>query len=389
VRRSPRWFSALRGRVVAGTSRRTYRQSSERSSPERGATAIPAVRLQLALTAILVALLSGCADSTRTAAPAALGASPDFPSGRSAARLPETVATVREPWSFGDAPGELIRTPHYDIRTTITYERLLDRMPLFLERSLANYAMALAELPMPNRPMETYVFRNRHEWWEKTTELLPQQATELRNLGRGGFASRGIAVLYYIDWSGRSQDTFAIAAHEGWHQYTQRMLRHPLPIWLEEGIATYMEGYRTIDDLPVFEPHWNAERRRELAEAIERGRLIPLADLLDNTPQAFLAESKDRLLTYYAQVWALTLFLAEGAEGSYATALSDVLEDAAAGRLITRVTSSPTVVEAGGRMKALTTRTGPWVILTYFSQNIPAFETAYLNYVHELARGQR
>jgi len=65
------------------------------------------------------------------------------------------------------------------------------------------------------------------------------------------------------------------------------------------------------------------------------------------------------------------------------------MEDAAEGRLIARVTSAPAVIEAGGRMDALTTRTGPWVILTYFSQNIPAFEASYTAFAHELVRGQR
>ena len=53
---------------------------------------------------------------------------------------------------------------------------------------------------------------------DKTREILPQQASSFRNLGRGGFTTRGIAVLFYIDyWRSREHhDTLAIAAHEGW-----------------------------------------------------------------------------------------------------------------------------------------------------------------------------
>jgi hypothetical protein len=61
---------------------------------------------------------------------------------------------------------------------------------------------------------------------------------------RGGFAASGRAILYDIG----PRDTFAIAAHEGWHQYTQKSFRAPLTVSFEEGLATYMEGFRWSDD---------------------------------------------------------------------------------------------------------------------------------------------
>src|SRR6185503_10436721 len=100
-----------------------------------------------------------------------------------------------------------------------------------------------------------------------------------------------------IDRWGYSRDTLAIAAHEGWHQYTQETFKHQLPIWLEEGIATYMEGYRSSRDAePEFLPWANFERRDALRDAVRSKKLIGMDELLTRSPQSFLSHSKDSLL---------------------------------------------------------------------------------------------
>jgi hypothetical protein len=191
-------------------------------------------------------------------------------------------------------------------------------------------------------------------------------------------------VLYYIDYRKVPRDTFAIAAHEGWHQYTQSTFAHPLPIWLEEGIATYMEGIRCVNGSFVFEPRKNHERLGALRDAVRYDRLIPLDELLREPPQTFLKENKQRLLIYYAQVWALTQFLAHGEGGRFREPLERVLADAATGRLLSQLVRSPTVLAHGGRAKVLTSRVGAWVILGYFSDDLAAFEQAYHAFINDL-----
>jgi len=300
---------------------------------------------------------------------------------------PHAIVTSR--WDFGPFDGQVIATPNYRIHTTIRDQRLLDRLPVFLEAALARYTGSLARLPAPPGPMESYVFADRRQWEAKTREVIPEQAGSLSGLGRGGFATRGISVLYYIDWGGRDRDTLAIAAHEGWHQYTQNTFRDALPLWLEEGIATWMEGHRFGEALPEFDPARNDERLRALAWRARRGRLIPMEELLSFTPQDFLADSKYSLLAYYGQVWALARFLHEYDDGVYRTALAEVLEDAASGRLSRRLASSPQVIAAGGRGRLLRARTGPWVILEYFNADLQAFETQYESFVQELVESRR
>jgi hypothetical protein len=298
------------------------------------------------------------------------------------------IPVTREQWQFSSYPGYRITSPSYDVHTTIAYERVLDRLPIFLECALDHYRTSLADLPGPRRRLQTYIFRDRRQWSAKTRQLLPSQAGTFENLGRGGYTTRGTSVLYYIDWSGRDRDTFAIAAHEGWHQYTQTCFRNPLPIWLEEGIATYMEGYRFRRTMvvPEFQPWNNWERSRALGDAIRAGNLIPLRELLDESPQKFLGEGKDRLLVYYAQVWALTRFLADGNDGRYRDRLAEALTDAASGRLIPRLARAPAVLAYGGNGQKVTSRTGPWMILGYFTSDLVAFEKEFLAYARSIAR---
>lgn len=292
-----------------------------------------------------------------------------------------------EPWQFGEFPGYIVSTANYRVYTTLTNARMLDLLPDFYERALNHYTTALADLPRPTRPLRTYLFQNRRQWQAKTEELLPDQAEMFANLGRGGFTTRGTSVLYYIDRYSFPYDTLAIAAHEGWHQYTQQTFKHQLPVWLEEGIATYMEGFRRNDDgVLVFMPAANRERQETLRRAVRRGNLIPLNDLLTRTPQSFLGSSKDTLLVYYAQVWALTNFLAEGENGRYRAALAEVLTDAAEGRLVGRLAASTTVVTATGRRRGISvlSTVGPAVAQEYFNHDLRELEQQYLAYVDDL-----
>ncbi len=284
------------------------------------------------------------------------------------------VATREQPWRFGDYPGRLITTPSYRLYTTVSRHAVMDRLPLFLERGLVHYRTALGLLPEPPGRLETFLFETKNQWDAKTRQMLPEQAATFLMLGRGGFTTRGTSVLYYI-----GNDTLAIAAHEGWHQYSQRTFRQQLPLWLEEGVATYMEGYLSHPDgLPKFRPWASLERYHALREAVREERLLPLSEILDRPPQSFLETGKTELLVYYAQVWALTHFLAEGEEGRYRQALEDLIADAAAGRLPGRTSAER---EARG-----SPRLGALLLSQYFETDLAAFEAAYVEFMQAITR---
>ena len=326
----------------------------------------------------VLAELTGCAAGVWSSADRVGGVSAASLSDGPGRLTPDTLTSVpvtKRSWHFGGAAGKVITTPHYRVYTTLTRQSILDRLPLFLERAMAHYTTALAPLPYPRTRLDTYLFESRGQWEAKTRQMLPRQASTFLTLGRGGFTTRGTSVLYYI---GR-KDTLAIAAHEGWHQFSQEIFRSQLPLWMEEGIATYMEGYTSHPDgLPRFRPWMNLERFHTLRDAVRAGRLIPLEDLLSRTPQSFLKDSKNELLIYYAQVWVLTHFLAEGQHGRYRESLREVLIDALRGRLAVR--------SLGRRGGPGSVRLGSAVMTAYFDSDLTQFEQAYLQFVQRVVR---
>lgn len=310
-------------------------------------------------------------------------------------RTIEVVRTTREPWSWLHYEGLIISSPNFRIYTTIDDEQLLKRLPLFYEQALAFYTSTFGDLPLPDKPLTSYVLQDIRQWKAKTQQLLPKQAATYATLGRGGLTTRGVAVLYFIDWKWRDRDTLAIAAHEGWHQYSQTTFRQHLPVWLEEGLATYVEGYRNRHDpnnrrnlLVTFDPVNNSERLDALRRAYRNDDLIPLTELLDATPQSFLETSKTDLLTYYAQVWSLTRFLAEGDNGRYRPALEDVITDAAEGRLTRRLMNSNVVRIDKRRAAVAANRLGTWVAREYFNADLNDLDAGYQAYIRRLVSAQ-
>jgi hypothetical protein len=201
-------------------------------------------------------------------------------------------------------------------------------------------------------------------------------------LGRGGYTIEGDAVLFDIGrW-----DTLAIAAHEGWHQYTQATFKQALPAWLEEGLACYMEGHRWQrgEAKPTFAPWRNFERFGELREAHRDGDLFPLDEILSGVPQGFLKSGRSKLLTYYAQVWAVTQYLAEGEDGRYRKALEELLQDAAAGRISAKVAASPH--RPPGRRRIDSGSLGKTLVMVYFNPDYAEFRAGYEAFIEEITR---
>lgn len=354
----------------------------------RGVTSVSALVAAAVVTAWLAGGGVSCAEKG-VSNPRAAHAEDVTPA--LAAAFEPRVLSVEE-WMYDGAPGRIFRTDSYAIYTTSSNKTIAERMPLFMEHALAHYSTALVDLPRPRDPMKTYLFANRPEWARMTQRVMGNDAGPYLQIQRGGFSSQGTAVLYDIG----IRDTFAIAAHEGWHQYTQSTFRVPLPVWLEEGLATYMEGFRwdalrrrppvpeaSATSLPQFQPWYNWERYVALTRAARANRLMPLERLVETTPQELVDSNGDRALAYYAQVWAMTLYLAEGESGSMRGGLEEMLADASSGRLTARVAEISG--ERGARLQ-LSRRRGDVVLRTYFGKSAAEMEEGYRAFVAEIAK---
>jgi len=274
----------------------------------------PTVRIpQHLIPALLISglLLAGLLGCQQVSHPGAVAESaPALAEVKPANRRTEPVV---EPWTFGKSAGECIDTGTHRIHSTLRDPVIRDRIQIFLPTALDHYRSAIIPLPEPDGPIEVFLFGSRSDWMAYTRERLPQEAAMYEQIGRGGYTIEGDAVLYDIGrW-----DTFTIAAHEGWHAYSQRVFRHSLPVWLEEGIACYMEGVRggVNGGPPTFIPWRNFERYGELRDVVYQNRLVPLDEFVQGTPQDYLKDGRRTLLGYYAQAWALVHFLSEGEGG--------------------------------------------------------------------------
>lgn len=297
--------------------------------------------------------------------------------GASTEVVPDILS--REPWRYATAEGEIVRTTNYRLYTTAKDKVIRERLAAFQEHALGHYRQVLTPLPPPATKLDTYLMDNRPQWERMTKHLMGDRAEALLKIPRGGYASRGIGVFYNIGLF----DTLAIAGHEGWHQFTQKTFAEPLPSWLEEGLATFMEGHRWEQNTPVFRPWANVQRFDQLRKAEGERKLLALEDLLDSRPQDFLDFTDDRVLTFYAQLWALVHFLNEGDGGKHSAGLREVMSDAASGRLASTVRA-----RLGGRAGAtvLTTRTGPTVFMAYFGEDLSPASEAYARFVATLTR---
>jgi hypothetical protein len=290
----------------------------------------------------------------------------------------DSLILSEEQWTFHTRPGRAIETPHFRLYTTLSDSLLLDRFPAFAERALIHYTTYLTDLPEPARRLETFLMATRPQWAEITQRVAGQNAATYLQIQRGGFAYNARAVY----WDIGPHDTLAMAAHEGWHQYTQSTFKVPLPIWLEEGLGTYMEGFRWAEDdrtRPLFLPWSNPERFDTLRNLATRNELIPLQDLLTARPQDLIQTSSANTLGYYAQVWALTHFLAETPH--YRPALQQMLREHASGRALDTYLTRLGPTEA---RRTVTLRIGNGALRTWFTTDLEAAASEYREFVQRI-----
>lgn len=330
-------------------------------------------KLTAMMTAGMLALLAGCSsEPTSKNTLAAPTPTNRVEPGVLNARVPARIISD-EPWTFGREQGRLLRTDSYRLYTTENGSVLIGRLPTFMEQALMTYTTSMGSLPRPPVPLDTYLMANRPQWTRLTQSLMGAQAEMYLKIQRGGFTAQGRAVLYDIG----THDTFSLIAHEGWHQYTQRTFRQPLPTWLEEGIAAFMEGYRwdpASPEFPNFRGWANIERFDQLRKASQSNQLVGLDQLLLQAPQELISQAGDGALTFYAQAWVAVHFLREGEGGKYRASFERLLQDAAAGAIADRLSSE--LGPAAGHTY-LVRRRGPELFQVYFNKDLAAAAKEY------------
>lgn len=261
--------------------------------------------LEALIVASAVALLNGCAPARNEFRPS---------------REPQPYQI--EPWTFGDAVGRRVVSEHYEILSTLSDERLLGTFPELMEGALAHYKHLAPPQHEASGKMRVYLFATRPQWEHFTREFTGPRASSFLRIRNGGYSERGVTVIKFVS----HQTTFPIMAHEGFHQYLYHHVGRWAPAWLNEGLAVACEGQRWDGmRLKSFDVWHNPVRRNRLADAFLRDELFPLSELLATHAGRVIRRSTRAVGTYYAQLWALSLFLREGDQGRYADGFARML----------------------------------------------------------------
>jgi hypothetical protein len=281
-----------------------------------------------------------------------------------------------EPWTYRNQPAQTVRSQHYLIHTTVQDTEFLESLAALMEAALAQYQKLTPGVKLSDDPMECYVFSRRNEWAEFTAAKTGADAALYLQINRGGYTVRDWFVAYYIGEVG----TYAVAAHEGWHQYVARHFRSRLPPFLEEGLATMFENVRFHAYPPTWDLSPNSHRATKLRVAIESNNLWPLEKLITMHAGEVVSLPGGRIEAFYAQNWAFAQFLWDAESGKYRPALQRLLSDCANGTVHDPTGSARRSVLDGWDPDSVKP-----MLEHYLCMDLRAIERAYQAYMRQIA----
>jgi len=316
-----------------------------------------------------IALLGGCYDQ---------GLGPKPPSYAAISYLAQQpLDTV--PWEYAGTPGVRITTNHYHVYTTVSdpiYQRL---MALTLE---AAYDQAKKWVPgaVVAQRMECYVFAQRGTWETYTKQYTGEYAATYLRITAGGYSHRGVFAGFDI---GREL-TLGMMAHEAWHQFSWLALKDRLPSAYEEALATQFEAITWTGTNPRFESLQNYRRWQQLQKAARANKLWELSRILPTHPGQVITNEAKSVDGYYAQIWALGLWLQEPAQ---LPALQNMLEDARIGKLTRHLRGSGiSQLEIDAYSENWNAAAGLRYTSAYFRGDIGTQEASYRNFTLRVAK---
>jgi hypothetical protein len=317
------------------------------------------MRLKVPSLLMLVLIGAGCAQPAQRAQNA-----------------PLTMSTSA--WTFDGRPARIIKTDHYTIHTTMSDPDFIESLVQVMEGALQQYRALTPGVELTGKPMNCYIFSLRHQWATFTEKNTGSDASVYLQINRGGYTVNDWFVSYYIGDTG----TFAVASHEGWHQYVARHFKMRLPPFMEEGIATMFENIAWPARRPRWNLSFNPSRADRLRTAIQDRTLWPLQQLCTMHAGDVVALSGDKIETFYAQNWAFAQFMYNAEGSKYRPAFQRMLMELASGE------AAP---HAGRRNagEGWDPRTVRPLLEYYLGMDIEQIDKAYQAYIRQLVQGTR
>jgi hypothetical protein len=286
------------------------------------------------------------------------------------------VAVAAEPWSYDQAPGWKLSSPHYTVHTTISDLAFAKSLVQLLEAGYFQYQAFTPGIELSDKPMDCYIFANRAQWADFTQKNTGATAKVFLQINRGGYTVRDWFVAYELPTRYR---TYSVVAHEGFHQFASRNFVGRLPPFLEEGLACMFEDIDFEGSLPRFNLSVNRNRAHALRRAIEHKSLIPLDQLVTMHAGEIVSHSGITIETFYAQNWAFARFLWEGEKGIHRPGLQKFMTDTAKGTIYdpTRSLRSPTTPWNPAAV--------PLILERYFGMSFDELAARYQAYLRTVA----
>lgn len=290
-----------------------------------------------------------------------------------------SVHVERAAWSpAAGIEGVELRTEHYRLRVTARDPLLRDYLPAFMETAQQAYQALIPPAQPRDEPLDVYLFNTREEWRRFTLAFDPQRAPTYLHLSAGAYMDQARATTVAFDL-GRDR-TLSMLAHEGLHQYLAARFPRTVAAWLNEGLATQWEAFELDGPYPRFTPRQNLFRRNNLRTALQSAEAwIPLKTLLNMNAGHAVRATGQATRSYYAQVWALVLFLRENAEPRYTPGFRRLLAEAGTDRarqaIYDRVRTDSALLEA---------TPGEVLFRVYITDELSVFEDTYRTFARSL-----
>jgi len=282
-------------------------------------------------------------------------------------------------WPNAGQHGKLLTTDHYRIYTTAGNRLTLEYLPGFMEAAHKNYlrATGLADKPVAE-PSVIYMMGTRQEWADLTRSVVGA-GTPALGIESGGYCYNKVCVF----WDMGGLGTLGTASHEGLHQFLAWRMHDHLPMWLEEGLCTTVEGYSIEGGCVTFTPRTNVMRFGDLKRAIFGDYWIPLAKLLPLQAGDMVTQSTDRAVGYYGQLWALALFIKGTPQ--YRAGFERIMRDAQGGRFAAELGIDASTMLALSRNGIAYNRAmSEKVFRHYISDDMEGFERQYRAFAEKL-----
>ena len=292
-----------------------------------------------------------------------------------------SVPHQKQKWETPYGDGLALTSSHYRIFTTVTRPELLNSLPGFMEAAYQNY-LSLTGLPgNSSHAMPVYMLANRPQWAALTQRLVKENLNLYLSIETGGYCYKGVCVF----WDAGGIVTYAVASHEGMHQFLLSTVKDNLPMWVEEGLCTMAEGFNLQRSSVGFTASRNPLRMDSLRGAIVQNRQIELSRLLAmDAGDTVGGVTMDAAVEYYAQLWALMQFVQSRPQ--YRAGLVKMMEDAAAGRLQKKMNIDPDYYQQILRYngKEYNRVMSEPIFEKYITQDQTTFQKDYIQYCHEL-----